>query len=184
MRFTNITTRLPVDPVARRRADGSIIYVLRYNRHLIEMPPLVFPPHSWLSRVPMAEIVKGYGHPEFLVAAARIEVLLDNADAMPELTDRDVMLLVDLADLLPIVLRKAAGGIAARWPSTHLLPVFGNWPTFSDVQERFKVRDGRQEVYDAIGFLHAVNASLDLIEGRLGPKSRALIGLGGERSDA
>ncbi|WP_207468238.1 hypothetical protein [Paracoccus fontiphilus] len=108
---------------------------------------------------------------------------MDNADALPELTDRNVILLADLSDLLPIVLRKAAGGIGARWPSTHLLPVFGNWPTFSDVQERFRVRDGQQEVYDAIGFLHAVNASLDLIEGRLGSKSRALIGLDGGHGD-
>lgn len=183
MRFTNITTRLPVDPVARRQPDGSITYVLRYNRHLIEMPPLVFPPHSWLSRLPLTEIVRGCGHLEYLITTARIEALMDNADALPELTDRDVMLLADLSDLLPIVLRKAAGGIAARWPSTHLLPIFGNRPTFSDTQGRFRARDGRQEVYDAIGFLHAVNASLDLIEGRLGPKSRALIGLEGGRGN-
>lgn len=177
------TTRLPVDPVARRQPDGSVIYVLRYNRHLIEMPTLVFPAHSCLAGRAINEIGQTFGHLEYLVTLARIDTLQSNADALLELTDRDVILLADLADLLPIVIRKARGGIAARWPSTHLLPVFGNWPTFSDVQERFRVRDGRQEVYDAIGFLHAVNASLDLIEGRLGPKSRALIGLAGGRGN-
>jgi hypothetical protein len=169
--------RLPVDPIARRNSDGRITRTIALNRHLIPMPPLVFPASSWQASMKMPQIVDAFGHPEYLALQWRIAQLLDKANALPELSELDVIRLHDLSDLLPIVVRKTSGGIAARWPATNLLPIFGNWPVFSDLQARFRVRDGRHEVYDAIGFLHASSAALDLIEARLGPKSRALVGL-------
>ena len=162
-----IANRLPVDPIARRLPDGRIIRVIRYNRHLIAMPKLAFPATSWQATMSMPWIVKDFGHPEYLALQWRIEQLLSQAGELPELSDLDVIRINDLSDLLRIVIHKVAAGIASRWPAEKLLPIFGNWPTFSEVQGRFRVRNGRQEVYDAIGFLHSVSLSLDLIEARL-----------------
>lgn len=171
--FAPLPVQLPHDTVMRVSVDGSAIRVLPMNRHLIPMPEIRFPQH--FHQMTMPEIVAAYGHPEYLLQQARIAALLDNTVDLPELTARDVILLNDFADLLPIVIRKASGGIASRWSHKYLLPIFGTFPSFDEVQGRFQVRDGRQEVYDAIGFLHSVSAFLDRLEATLSPASKALI---------
>lgn len=171
--FAPLPVQMPHAPVLRVSVDGSAIRVLPMNRHLIPMPEISFPRH--FHQMAMSEIVAAYGHPEYLLQQARIAVLRDNAMDIHELTARDVILLNDFADLLAIVIRKASGGIASHWSHKYLLPMFGTFPTFDEVQARFQVRDGRQEVYDAIGFLHSVSAFLDRLEATLSPASKALI---------
>lgn len=178
--------RLPVGPVFRRQTDGSIARVLPLYRHLVPMPELDF--RDGLLRISAEELRRQGGdasglwfaHPEVLVLIARISALLEHADIIVDLTQRDVCLLKDADALIHMVIEPVSSGISALWPSSHLLPIFGNWPTFEDVQARFRERNGRREVYDAIGFLHRVGGFVDLIEQKLGARSRELIGLGGE----
>lgn len=174
--FAPLPVRLPHGPVERDPTDGRAIRVLPMNRHLIPMPKIRFPRH--FGQMTMSEIVLAYGHPEYLLQQARIAALIDTAADIPELTARDVIVLQDLTDLLAIVIRKASGGIASRWSHKYLLPIFGTFPSFDEVQGRFQVRDGRQEVYDAIGFLHSVSVHLDRLEATLSPASKALIAEG------
>ncbi|KJZ32155.1 hypothetical protein TW83_04530 [Paracoccus sp. S4493] len=171
--FAPLPVRLPHGPVERDPTDGRTIRVLPMNRHLIPMPEIRFPRH--FGQMTMPQIVSAYGHPEYLLQQARIAALIDTAAEIGELTDRDVIMLQDLTDLLAIVIRKASGGIASRWSHKYLLPIFGTFPSFDEVQGRFQVRDGRQEVYDAIGFLHSVSVYLDRLEATLNPVSKALI---------
>lgn len=171
--FAPLPVRLPHGPVERNSTDGRAIRVLPMNRHLIPMPEIRFPRH--FGQMTMPQIVSAYGHPEYLLQQARIAALIDTAAEIGELTDRDVIMLQDLTDLLAIVIRKASGGIASRWSHKYLLPIFGTFPSFDEVQGRFQVRDGRQEVYDAIGFLHSVSVHLDRLEATLSPASKALI---------
>lgn len=178
--------RLPVGPVFRRQPDGSIARVLPPYRHLVPMPEIDF--RDGLLRTSAEELRRQGGdasglwfaHPEVLVLIARISMLLEHADSIPEVTPRDAYLLETANGLICLAIAPASSGISARWPSSHLLPIFGNWPKFEDVQARFRERNGRREVYDAIGFLHRVGGIVDLIEQKLGVRSRALIGLGGE----
>lgn len=172
-----IVNRLPVEPIARRQPDGRIIRVIRHNRHHITTPELAFRPQSWRADMSVNSIVSSFGHPEYMVIDSRIEVLLDNTDILPEISARDVHNLKVMQALLPLIVEPVREKITASWPASHLLPIFGNWPTFSDLQARFRQRNGRQEAYDAIGFLHGVSASLDLMEGRLGSGSLVFVGM-------
>lgn len=178
MHTSHPASRMPVDPVARRLPDGRAIRVIPLNRHLIVMPPLQFT--SWRADLTPEWAVSSFGHVEVVALLERLAQMIRRADCIDELTDLDVIMINDLDTLVPLVMGKVTSGLASRWPSTHLLPIFGNWPTFSELQARFRVRDGRQEVYDAIGWLHGVSASLDLIEARFGERSRRLIGLDGK----
>lgn len=160
--------RLPVDPIARRLPDGRILRVIPFNRHLIPMPPLIYPEWSFKSDPKLW--VYNWGHPEIALLADRIEYLLDPAridggDAFA-LSEVEILRLRSLEAVLPVVIEPVRKAIAARWSADFMLPCFGNWPTHGEVLRGFKERGGRGEVYHAIGFFHSAAMVVELIEAR------------------
>lgn len=152
---------LPVGPTVRRLPDGRIIRVIAHNRHLIRLPRQTYPATSWKATCDMGRI---FGHPEIAIGMDRIEALLCRAN---DLTEREIMRLKMLEAVLPVVIEPVRQAIAARWPADFLLPCFGNFPTHGEVVRDFKMRGGRGEVYQAIGFFYVAMMTVDLIEARL-----------------
>lgn len=157
-----IAKLLPHDPIGRRARDGRTFRVIPLNRHLLPFPKVEHPSWSWRAGCDFADT---FGHPEVGFTMQRIEALLSVPD---RLSEREIAHLRMFDAVLPVVFEPVRKAIAERFPAGRLLPIFGHWATLSEVQNAFRERGGRGEVYRAICFLNSVTVSLDLIEARVG----------------
>ncbi|MBY6155802.1 hypothetical protein [Pseudooceanicola nitratireducens] len=159
---SNITC-LPVGPIARRQADGSIIRVIPQNRHLIPMPTLSG--QTWYGKEP-PDHWHYMGHPEIALLDERLERATDPDLSVP-LTEREVMLLSSIKAVLPILIGPFVDVIRRDFSADHLLPFDGRFRTYSQVLKNYRHRDDIENLKDAIRYFHTATMSVQLAEQKI-----------------
>lgn len=167
--FYNPPAVLPIEPAKRLLDDGRVISVLRFMRHEIPMPPLVYPEGDWRSDA-LSRRVSWLGHPEIVLLDDRIREMKaaignDAAGLIPA-TEREIFLLGALDANMQTVIDPVHEIIAAECDPAFLLPIDGRWRTYPDCVREYRAPD-LEAARNAVRFIHTGTGWLDLFEQRL-----------------